>query len=118
VTSEAAERIIERTNEPAFIVDPTEDRFVAANDAACTMLGYTREQLLATPVSAVHRGELVQLQNVVAEVLRRGHAMTDALTWRASTGECVPVEMALSALELEGRVLVIGLARDRSGHRR
>jgi hypothetical protein len=110
--------MIAGVDEAAFIVDPTEDRFVAANAAACTMLGYTREQLLAIPVSAIHRGELAQLQIVVAEVIRRGHGMTNALTLRSFTGECVPVEMALSALELDGRVLILGLVHDRSDHRR
>lgn len=118
MSSEPPERVLERTNEPALVIDPTEDRFVAANKAACAMLGYTREQLLATPVSAVHRGELAQLQSVVAGVLEQGHGMTDALTCRAFTGECVPVEMALSTIELGGRVLVVGLLRDRSDHRR
>ena len=49
-------QIIERTSEPAFILDPLDDCFLAANEAACAMLGYTREQLLATSVSSVHRG--------------------------------------------------------------
>ena len=117
MNAEPPERVIERTNEPAFILDPAADRFVVANAAACAMLGYTREELLTTPVSSVHRGELAQLQAVVDEVLRRGHAATETLTCRALTGECLPVAMSLSALELDGRVLVLGLVDDRSEHR-
>lgn len=117
MTADPPERVLERSDEPAFILDPGEDRFVAANAAACAMLGYTPEALLTTPVSAVHR-ELTQLQTVVDEVLHRGHAVTDTLTCRALSGECLPVAMALSVFELDGRLLVLVLAHDRSEHRR
>jgi PAS domain S-box-containing protein len=115
---DSPERIIERTDEPVFILDPATDRFLAANRAACAMLGYTSEVLLATPVSRIHRGELPQLQLVVAEVLKHGRATTDRLTCRTISGECLPVAMTLSSFELDGRLLVIGLVHDRSEHRR
>lgn len=115
---DSPQRIVERTAEPAFILDPAADRFLAANRAACAMLGYTLEVLLATPVSRIHRGELPQLQLVVGEVLKHGRATTDRLTCRTISGECLPVAMTLSSFVLDGRRLVIGLVRDRSEHRR
>ena len=117
MTAEPPERVIERSSEPAFILDPGEDRFVAANAAGCAMLGYTREALLTTPVSAIHRGELTQLQAVMDDALRRGHAVTDTLTCRTLSGECLPVAMSLSVFELDSRVRVVVLAHDRSEHR-
>ncbi len=44
----------DQVGDPAFIIDPFGDRILAANRAGCALLGYTREELLATPVSHVH----------------------------------------------------------------
>ena len=62
--------------EPAFLLDPLEDRFVAGNPAGCTMLGYTRDELLETPISRIHPGELPQLHDFVARVLHDGSGTT------------------------------------------
>ncbi len=82
------------------------------------MLGYTRAELLATPVSQIHPGELAQLQDFIGEVLRDGHGSTITLTCRTKSGECLPTEMMLWAVESGGGVHVLGLVRDRSEHRR
>jgi PAS domain S-box-containing protein len=116
-TAGSPAQIIERTGEPALILDPAEDRFLAANAAACALLGYTREQQRATPVSSIHRGELAQLQAFVARVVQHGYGTTNTLTCRAVSGECRPLAMSLSAFEHDGRVLVLGLVHDRSEHR-
>ena len=47
--------LFEHVNEPAYVMDPQHDRILAANDAGCAMLGYTREELLETPISRIHR---------------------------------------------------------------
>ena len=38
--------VFEHAPEPAYIMDPQEDRILAANDAGCALLGYTRDELL------------------------------------------------------------------------
>jgi PAS domain S-box-containing protein len=111
------EHVLDLTPEPAFVLDPLEDRFVAANQAACALLGYGRAELLATPVSRIHPAELPQLQELVARVLRHGHGETIALTCRTRAGSFLPAEMALHAFEHEGRVHVLALVLDRSEHR-
>ena len=92
-------------------------RFRAANAAGCDLLGFTRQELLETPVSRIHAGELEQLQAFVGHVLRRGHGSTITLACRARQGDRLPIEMSLSAFESGGRVLVLGLVDDRSEHR-
>src|SRR6266487_4554658 len=40
------ETIFARSREPAYVMDPEHNRILAANDAGCALLGYTREELL------------------------------------------------------------------------
>jgi PAS domain S-box-containing protein len=112
------EELLDQASDAAFVLDPVEDRFVAANPAGCMMLEHTLEQLLATPVSRIHPGELPQLQEFVSGVLREGHGSTITLTCRTRSGRYLPTEMTLWAFGGESeRVYVLVLIRDRSEHR-
>jgi two-component system, chemotaxis family, sensor kinase Cph1 len=111
------DRLIEQAGGPAFVIDPLEDRFAAANAAACDLLGYTREELLETPVSGIHPGELDQLQTFVGAVLGHGHGSTIALTCRVRQGARLPIELSLWAFTNGGRVYLLALVDDRSEHR-
>jgi PAS domain S-box-containing protein len=114
---ELFEQAFERADHPVFLIDPFEDRIVASNQAAGAMLGYTHEELLATPVSHIHPGELPQLRDFLERVLRDGQGSTMKLTCRTKSGVFLPAEMALLAYVNAGRVLILGLVRDRSEHR-
>ena len=111
------EHVLDRARDAAFILDPVEGRFLAASSAGCTMLGYSLEELLETPVSRIHPGELPQLEDVVGRVLLTGHGSTITLTCRTRSGARLPAEMTLWALRDQGRVCVLALIRDRSEHR-
>jgi PAS domain S-box-containing protein len=111
------DELMATAREPAFVLDPREDRFIAANPSGCAMLGYTRSELLETPISRIHAGEVPQLHDFVARVLNCGQGTTIALTCRTRQGTCLPAEMALQAFEHDGRILVVALVRDRSEHR-
>ena len=104
--------------EPAYVMDPEHDRILAANDAGCTLLGYTRDELLATPISRIHPSELPELAELLQRLVRDGRASTIKLTCRTKQGTFLPTEISLHALELDGRLHVLGLVRDRSEHRR
>ena len=114
---ELFEQLFERSSEAVFVIDPLENRILDANQAACAMLGYTRADLLATPVSHIHPAELPQLQDFVRSVIREGQGWTIKLTCRRKDGTFLPTEMALLALDSGGRVYIFGLVRDRSEHR-
>jgi PAS domain S-box-containing protein len=114
----SVEELLDQTADAACVLDPLEDRFLAANPAACVLLGYTLEELRAVPISSIHPGELPQLEAVVGRVLRDGHGSTITLTCRTSSGQYLPTEMTLWAVRGEGgRPYVLALVRDRGDHR-
>lgn len=109
--------LFEHVNEPAYVMDPQHDRILAANDAGCAMLGYTREELLETPISRIHPAELAELQELLERVLRDGRASTIKLTCRTKHGTFLPTEISLHGFEAGGRIQILGLVQDRSEHR-
>ena len=62
--------------------------------------------------------ELPELSELLARVLRDGRASTIKLTCRTKSGTFLPTEISLHALEIGGRIRVLGLVQDRSEHRR
>ncbi len=111
------EELFERASDPAFVLDPRGDRFLAANPAGCAMLGYTRAELLETPISRIHPSELPELSELLERVVRHGRASTITLTCRTKNGTFLPTEISVHALEIGGRTRILGLVQDRSEHR-
>jgi chemotaxis family two-component system sensor kinase Cph1 len=107
----------ELASDAAYVMDPERDRILAANEAGCRLLGYTREELLATPISSIHPAELPELGELLDSVLRDGRASTIKLTCRTKQGTFLPTEISLHALEVAGRLRILGLVLDRSEHR-
>jgi PAS domain S-box-containing protein len=110
-------QLFERSPEPAFVIDPLEDRIVAANRAGCSLLGYAHDELLAIPVSRIHPADLPQLRDFVEQVVREGRASTITLTCRTKLGTFLPTEMSLYAFLSDGQLRILGLVQDRSDHR-
>lgn len=110
-------QLFEESSDPALIVDPFGDQILAANRAGCALLGYTREELLAAPVSHIHPAEMPQLREFFSRVLERGQGSTIKLTCRTKWGTFLPIEMALFAFGSNGQPRILGLLHDRSEHR-
>jgi two-component system, chemotaxis family, sensor kinase Cph1 len=111
------ETVFARSREPAYVMDPEHNRILAANDAGCALLGYTREELLETPISRIHPAELAELSELLERVLKHGRASTVKLTCRTKRGAFLPTEISLHAFELDGQLRILGLVQDRSEHR-
>jgi PAS domain S-box-containing protein len=109
--------VFEHAADPAYVMDPRENRILAANEAGWTLLGYTREELLDTPISSIHPSELPELSSLLERVLEDGRASTIKLTCRTKQGTFLPTEISLHKLELDGRIHILGLVQDRSEHR-
>jgi PAS domain S-box-containing protein len=111
------ERLFEESNDSAYLMDPIAGRILDANPAGCNMLEYTREELLATPVSEIHPAEHAQMGEFVDRVLHERRGSTIKLTCRTKTGVYLPTEMTFHAFESGGHLYVLGLVQDRSEHR-
>jgi len=109
--------VFEHSADPAFVMDPEHGRILAANDAGCALFGYTREELLETPISRIHPAEHAELSELLDRVLKHGRASTIRLTCRTKGGTFLPTEISLHALEIDGKTYVLGLVQDRSEHR-
>lgn len=106
------QKIFNHSNDAIFILDPETDRILDVNPRACTMLGYSREELLATPVSEIHRFDLSFFRVFGEAVFEQGHAWTDELTCVMKSGEVLESEVSASIMEWKGRSVIIALVRD------
>ena len=111
------DELFEDSGDAVFIIDPFEDRILDANGAASRLLGYTRDEFMATPISRIHPHELPQMRAFLDGALRDGVNWTIEMACRTKSGTFLPTEIELLALDSGGRVYVISLVRDRSEHR-
>ena len=109
--------VFEKASEPAYVMDPSTDRIIAANDAGCALLGYTRDELTKLSTSHIHPAEIAELSELLERVLRYGRASTIRLTCRTKNGTFLPTEISLYCVELGGETRILGLVQDRSDHR-
>lgn len=71
---ELYQAVFDHSNDAIFVINPAEDCIVDANPRACDMLGYSPEELLRLPVSAIHPGEMAVLQAFAQSVLKTAEA--------------------------------------------
>ena len=91
-----------------FVVDPAQDRILEVNDAACRLLGYPRQKLLAEMgISDIHPHELKELQEFAQEIIGKGTASSDRLSCLSAAGRTIPVVIHGSVFEdHDGRQLL------------
>lgn len=109
--------LFENSSQPAFVMDPIDDRIIEANPAGCALLGYERDEILTLMVSDVHPAEMPQLRSFLYDALRDRHASMVKFTCRTKSGQFLPTEIAIHLVESGGRRYILGLVQDRSEHR-
>ncbi|SMB79659.1 PAS domain S-box protein [Deinococcus hopiensis] len=120
---EMLEMVFTSVPDAIFLVDPHSSdvdwKIVACNGAACTMNGYTREELIGQPVGLldVEPIPLEQKRAFLEELRKQGLFRFPALH-RRKGGEVYPVEIVLSVVQHGGQELVLGIDRDITEQRR
>ncbi len=86
--------------------------FIEVNEQACEMLGYSREKLMGLnrlDLEAPRSLELLKERLHTLRERKRGLHETTLLT---KQGRLVPVEISSNLVDLDGRMLVLAIARD------
>ena len=99
---------------PIYVLDPAHDRIVDANRSA-EWLGYSHDELLATPISAIHPAEMPQLVDWVTQVRNEQLGWSGLFNCRAKDGTYTPTDMMALAPDPNGLVMIF--TKDRSAHR-
>jgi PAS domain S-box-containing protein len=94
---------------------PTE--FVEVNDLACESLGYSREELYQMTVKDILPPESEYDPEAIARFLSDREAIFK-VEHMHKNGNCFPVEVRARAFDLAGELIVVGIARDVSEHKR
>ena len=117
-TEELCRKIFDYSNDAILVSRPSHDKFLDVNPRACTMLGYSRDELLATPLSAIHPTDLAKLGAFAETVFERGLGWTNELTCVTKSGLELPTEISASSIEISGMSCIIALVRDISERKR
>ncbi len=109
---EGFHKIFDHSNDAIFIIDPAQDKILEVNPRACSMLQYSRQELLSAPISAVHAKEMPQLLAFAQSVIEQGNGWTNELTCLTKNGENLPAEISASVIEIGGRNCIIAMVRN------
>jgi len=86
-------------------------RLLEVNDAACTLLGYSREEFLEMPAAALQKLSVGD-GRPDWNTMKAGHCVLREQTLLAKDGQEIPVEVQAYALESQGRWVMFTIAHD------
>ncbi len=117
-SEERFRKVFEHSNDAIFVIDPEQDKILEVNVKACRMLGYSREELLSLPITAIHPNEMPQFLAFARSVVETGSGWTNELTCLTKTGETLPAEISASVIEIGSRTCMIAFVRDITDRKR
>ena len=116
--SEARFRLLfEASPDAILLIDPYDHNtswpIVDCNEAACTMNGYTREELIGQSIDILNAspGSFTE-REAYLEVLRKQGILHKEGIHRHKAGYLFPIEVSTSLIAFAGRELVLGIDRD------
>lgn len=110
---QGVEQLFEDLYDPAFLIDPEGGAFVAANAAACRLLGYQPAELRDLTPADIHPHEIPRLDAFLETVIRERRWATDELSCRAKQGSLIPTQVRASVVVIADRRYIFSILRDR-----
>jgi PAS domain S-box-containing protein len=102
---------IERVRDAIFWVSP-KSRFIYANDAACSLFGYSREEFLSMKVSDIDPPYKGRMWKMRWENLKKEKSALSERSLRKKDGSFIPVELCLNYLKVENHEFLYSVIRD------
>jgi len=103
---------VDNAGDMIFWSTEREARVMYANQAACDILGYTRQELLALTVMDLNPSRTLENWRRHCLELRTQRRITSEMTFRRKDGTILPVEASASLTEHEGTWYAVGIVRD------
>jgi PAS domain S-box-containing protein len=100
----------ERSSDAVYWLNP-DSRIIDVNEAACRMLGYTREEMIGMPLGNINPGIDPSKSSEIWKLLKEGLPPIET-EHRAKDGRLVPVEVIANYIEFEGKEYSCSFARD------
>lgn len=112
-SEERFRRIFESANDAIFVVGVEDGELLECNPAACSLTGYTRDQLLSlSPSRDLHPDDADHYRQFILDVEENGRGWTDELTYRMKEGRRIIAEVSASTIEVDGFTSILMCARD------
>ncbi len=117
-SEEPFRKIFENSNDGIFVVDPDRDEIIDVNFKASERLGYTCQELLSMPVSAIHPDEMPKFRAFGKSVFEKGAGWTNELTCLTKSAGKLDAEISASVIDISGRTHMIAMVRDITARKR
>jgi len=104
--------------EAIFITDSETLEIYDCNEAACSMNGYTYQELIGKSINILHPEEIAQIvkdpegRHQFEEYLQNNKSVTQQSVHRRKNGTFFPIETTMCLLKLGGRKYIMGIDRD------
>ena len=113
-SEERFRNLFDFSSDGVFLIDVASGSYLNANPRACSMLGYSRDELLSMKGSDIHPHDLKLFISFAESVVKDGYARTEELSCLAKDGVKIAAEITASTfLEKDGeRQLIMASVRD------
>lgn len=95
-----AGEVLEHSNDAVFVFDPGHDRIVEANVKACQLLGYSHDEVLTIPMSAILPNEMPKLVSLAMASPHSQQGLIDEAICLTKRGEIVRSEISAALIDL------------------
>jgi PAS domain S-box-containing protein len=106
--------LFEASPDAILLIDPNDQwRILDCNLAACTMNGYSRDELIGQSVDLLNltAGDPAEREEYLGRIRQAGTLRLETLH-RRKNGEVFPIEVLTSLIKLGNREVVLGIDRD------